>query len=1136
MTETDRFDEEDIEKQYTVESDGVPARVTIGEPEDEYVLLYLLERPEIDEATEALLNDIRKELIQEVSLTTEEFVDSKALDEVKEKFRRTASEILENRLAETNDQTRSILIGNLIHDMLGLGDIELLLSDNSLEEIVVNGSDECAWVYHKELGWLKTNVFFEDEDEIYNYSSEIGRQVGKEINSLHPLLDAHLPSGDRVNSTLYPISTQGNTITIRKFARDPWTITDFIQNGTMDPEAAAFIWLCMQYELNVIVSGGTGAGKCLTPESKLTKPDGTRESIQDLVERNMDDRTEIEDGWRASSSEPVLSMTGNHHIQAQDAETCWKREAPEQMYRIRTESGREIETTPEHPFFVNTQGEVRKLRADEIEEGTHIPSPKKIDIDNRDQKLEVREWLEDRDIELRGETESGVFAGPARGKTVRLPVKISPALAKLAGLVAGDGHPHSPESGSHRVELHNSNTQVLECFKNLAGQLFEVEATIKERDQRVDAASLYSKAVLEFLEDTLGIPAGKKSGRIRIPDRIVKSSDGTLSSFLKGFFEAEAHVNENKSNIEVTSKSKEVIQQTATGLKRFGIFSRIKQEATDEAKYHRLLIGPESLEKFDEHIGFISTEKSGALEGALEGERNTNKDTVPCQKALRKAKQVARLTDQQLAEKSGTSRRAVSRYMDGGRTPSTDTASRLVDALRQRKTEIEEAQKQLEELVNKAESSDRQELKDRLVGGMESGELERKDIEAEAGISSSLITHWKQGAIPTPEKLDKAVKAASIQGFSHEFNRIDYDSALRTIQRIRTDLGITQTEIKEETGVDLQPLENRRNRTTKRQKIEKASSYLREECRRAIKKLPREVRRLRELADGDIRWDEVRRVTSFRPETDWVYDLSVPENQTFVAEGLVAHNTSLLNVLMPFIPPNQRVLSIEDTREISLPSFLHWVPTTTREPNPEGKGGVSMLDLLVNALRMRPDRILVGEIREEKQAEVLFEAMHTGHSVYSTLHADDAEQTVRRLVNPPIDVPKTMVTSVDLNVVMFRDRRRNYRRVMEVAEVVENEEEEAEENVVYKWDSDTDETNKISEAGRVYEKLRTFTGMDAEEIDYNIQEKQDILEWMVENGVDSVDGVGRTVAEYYQRPEEMVEMIREGTDPEEIEY
>mgnify|MGYP002761696401 CR=1 FL=1 len=63
-----------------------------------------------------------------------------------------------------------------------------------------------------------------------------------------------------------------------------------------------------------------------------------------------------------------------------------------------------------------------------------------------------------------------------------------------------------------------------------------------------------------------------------------------------------------------------------------------------------------------------------------------------------------------------------------------------------------------------------------------------------------------------------------------------------------------------------------------------------------------------------------------------------------------------------------------------------------------------MLDLLVNSLRMRPDRILVGEVRKKRQAEILFEAMHTGHSVYSTLHADTAQQTIQRLLNPPIDV------------------------------------------------------------------------------------------------------------------------------------
>jgi len=413
--------------------------------------------------------------------------------------------LLEEELPETSERSKQILIGNLIHEMLGLGDIELVLSDDHLEEIVVNSSDEPAWVYHKEKGWLKTDISFRDEDEIYNYASEIGRRVGKNISSLHPLLDAHLPSGDRTNATLYPISTDGNTITIRRFARDPWTITDFIRNGTVDREVAAFLWLCLQYELNVIVSGGTGAGK-----------------------------------------------------------------------------------------------------------------------------------------------------------------------------------------------------------------------------------------------------------------------------------------------------------------------------------------------------------------------------------------------------------------------------------------------------------------------------------------------------------------------------------------------------------------------------------------------------------------------------------------------------TSLLNVLMPFIPPNQRVLSIEDTREVSLPEFLHWVPLTTREPNPEGKGGVSMLDLLVNALRMRPDRILVGEIRRQRQAEVLFEAMHTGHSVYSTLHADTAEQTVRRLVNPPIDVPETMVDAVDVNVVMFRDRRRNFRRAMEVAEITEKEQGELEADVIYEWKSKPDEIEKKRESQAIFETLNLHTGMTRKEMRESIEEKKVVLKWMEEKEIDDVDDVGKVIAEYYSNHDNIVEMAENSKDPEGI--
>ena len=259
------------------------------------------------------------------------------------------------------------------------------------------------------------------------------------------------------------------------------------------------------------------------------------------------------------------------------------------------------------------------------------------------------------------------------------------------------------------------------------------------------------------------------------------------------------------------------------------------------------------------------------------------------------------------------------------------------------------------------------------------------------------------------------------------------------------------------------------------------------------------------------------------------------EMNVIVSGGTGAGKTSLLNVLTPFIPPNQRIISIEDTREVSLPDFLHWVPLTTRESNPEGQGEVSMQNLLVNSLRMRPDRILVGEIRRKKQAEVLFEAMQTGHSVYSTLHADTAETTIKRMTNPPIDVPETVVEAVDLNVVMFRDRRRNFRRVLEVAEIIEREDEEGlEANKLYTWNSKEDEIHRENDSREIMDKLEMLTGLDQDELMDNLREKRKVLSWMIDREVDSVESVGRVIAEYYSHTDKVVEAAEQNKDPEKI--
>ena len=147
---------------------------------------------------------------------------------------------------------------------------------------------------------------------------------------------------------------------------------------------------------------------------------------------------------------------------------------------------------------------------------------------------------------------------------------------------------------------------------------------------------------------------------------------------------------------------------------------------------------------------------------------------------------------------------------------------------------------------------------------------------------------------------------------------------------------------------------------------------------------------------------------------------------------------------------------------------------TTGEPNSEGKGGVNMLDLLVNSLRQRPDRIIVGETRRQSEAEVMFEAMHTGHSVYTTFHANTADETIKRLVNPPMSIPEAELEAVHLAVVMFRNRRLGMRRVLEVAEFVPEKRgsiETLKANVLYRWRMAGDVIAKDSESIRLMDEL-----------------------------------------------------------------
>jgi flagellar protein FlaI len=486
---------------YPIDSDGVYAEVKIVERKKSFVKEYYINLPELGPGTSALLKELKSSLIAEASIKADSLIDQKVIDSLKKSFSEKAERILDKELPDMPEDTKKMLIGALLQDMLGLGKVDMILADPNLEEIVVNKSKEPVWVYHKKYGWLKTNVLLGSEEDIHNYGSIIARRVGKQITTLDPLLDAHLTSGDRVNATLFPISNNGNTLTIRRFKRDPWTVTDLIESNTVSSELMALLWEAMEYELNIIFSGGTASGK-----------------------------------------------------------------------------------------------------------------------------------------------------------------------------------------------------------------------------------------------------------------------------------------------------------------------------------------------------------------------------------------------------------------------------------------------------------------------------------------------------------------------------------------------------------------------------------------------------------------------------------------------------TTILGVCLPFIQPNHRIISIEDTRELRPPEFMHWVPLTTREPNSEGKGKISMLDLMVNSLRMRPDRLIIGEIRRKKEAEVMFEGMHTGHSVYTTLHANTVDETIRRLTNPPIDIPVSMLDVVHLNVVMFRNRRLGMRRVFQVGEFILERrgagEEGVKSNILYRWRGADDKVTKSNDSIRLFDELALHTGLNRQEINDEISEKQKILEWMVKFNVRDVNAVGKVVAQYYKDPNSVIDAVK----------
>ena len=253
-----------------------------------------------------------------------------------------------------------------------------------------------------------------------------------------------------------------------------------------------------------------------------------------------------------------------------------------------------------------------------------------------------------------------------------------------------------------------------------------------------------------------------------------------------------------------------------------------------------------------------------------------------------------------------------------------------------------------------------------------------------------------------------------------------------------------------------------------------------------------------------------------------------------VVGGPASGKTSTLNAIAIFIPPAAKIVSIEDTREINLP-HQNWIPGTTRsgigEKSITGKasGEIDMYDLVRAALRQRPRYIIVGEVRG-RETYTMFQAMATGHTTYSTMHAESVKAMVNRLENPPIGTPRILMTALNNVIVQTQIKVRDeiVRRIKEIVEIVgfEPETNELITNIVFEWDPKKD---RFIFRGHSYlfDKIINLKNWTHEEMDKEFERRINVIRYLDKKNITDFRDIWKIITDYYRDPNETIAKITE---------
>lgn len=1021
-------DKTKIDVRYMLISPYASAHIHWDEKINEVV--YDIEEPVLAEDEADVLDKLESALMQLINVNVA--VD-KGIEAVIEYIDKTARFLIDELNLKMSSETYQKIFYYLFRDFIGFNEIDPLLKDYFIEDIECNGVDTPVYIIHRVYRNLKTNYVPKSIDELASFVEKLAQRSGRYVSYAQPLLDGTLPDGSRVNATYTKdVSSRGPTFCFKRG----------------------------HVQLN---DGRVKKVEDLFEESKKIFGSKTEDG-NEIVEPNNLNCCGVDEKTLEQKNSRIKSII--------------KIKAPEKLVKVCFEDGGDVEVTLDH-LFHTVGGSLELVKAKDLKQGMMVPMPKKINTTGYRQKIDVLSLITDfsyikkvsiittpeiknivinevgenkygrfgqalseryglkegyfYEIMSRGNSVSfqvlsnlcknqnvefnnlndialNVYGGGTKGKskTIKVPKEIDEDLAYIAGLLVSDGH-----LSNNFIDFCCYEEGVKNSIKNkLLNKFGRFESYYN--DNRVYLCNTF---IPYFFNKVFGLPIGKKSRTVKIPEIIFKSDNKVIASFIKGLFDGDGTVS---AGLSYKTYSKELGEGITYLLARLGISSYLIEKKEE----FRINIPAPDYSKYEEVVGFDE---------------------------LRKATKLRDMISRQVEYKT---------FIRHDRIPGEPILSII-----------------------------------RKIG------LVKKEILKNCNVSYNRIYQTTFSRNFARALLKEIKNDKNIFKVKEE---IDYLEWLLNSEQEFAKVISTETIDNCEPVYDIE--------------LEPCKFFV------AGNKPMNMFDTIRKFTK--VPWSPIQLISlnTMSPEMLAYFWILIQYKSSILISGsTAAGKTTMLNGIAFFIPPEARVVSIEDTREIMLPRE-NWLPSVARTSVGVGKvGEIDLFALLKSSFRQNPDYLIVGEVRG-KEASVLFQGMASGHSSISTMHADSVDTLIRRLQTPPIELSPTLVNSLDCvaiatHAVVNKSETRKLREIVEIINI--SKDGTALVNTPFKWDPAKD-VFYYKKQSKVFEKISMKTGIPVEKLQQELNIRAKLLYEMYKRKIYGMEEVQKIINDYYKNPVEVL--------------